>query len=275
MDSAKMQTSMIVKSHEFQPTQDNLEFGKMTSSNGFGSISLKYMGNELMIKTPKLTTPFGLSYGFPGSASFGKKVEMQVNLDQSTVNNQAFFKGLLALEDLIVEQAFANKQEWAIFGNQTETKQATLEGVRAKYVSYIRPSKNPDYPSTMKLSFKTFVDKKTNKMKVTTDCHDANNEPMEANEETIVKRCQPLMVIRAKNIWILPDGTFGLKWQIERCRVYPPEERPSGGAREGEAKFSFKSTPAGNLMLDSDDEGTVPKLAVDADGEEVNLLEDD
>ena len=135
-----------------------------------------------------------------------------------------------------------NRQEWALFGNQTETSNATLEDVRSKFVPFIRPNKNPDYPDTLKLAFKTYTDKKTGKTKVTTDCHDAENKPVKKiDEESIPKRSQVLLVIQAKNVWVSPEGTFGLKWHIARCRVYPPEEKPYSPNRDGEATFFFFS----------------------------------
>lgn len=249
-----MERSVIVKSHEFDPNLSTITLSKIHfSGGGFGMVDLKYLGNALMIKTPKVTTPFGFSRGFPGSPFYGKKMELQVNLDSSTVNNVAFSKSLNALQEIIVQNAYENRNDWALFGNRTETANATLDDVREKFVPFIRSAKSPDYPDTLKLAFKTYTDKKTGKIKVTTDCHDAENSPLkQVDEETIPRRSQVLLVIRAKNVWVSPEGTFGLKWQIERCRVYPPEEKPQ--TREGEATFSFSAAPSG-LLLDSDDEG--------------------
>jgi hypothetical protein len=58
-----MESSIFTKSHEFNPTSDNLtllsaNYGK--NPEGWGSVEIRYMLNSLHIQTPKLTTPFGL-----------------------------------------------------------------------------------------------------------------------------------------------------------------------------------------------------------------------
>lgn len=248
-----MQTSAIIKSHDFKPDLSTVELSKIHfSGGGFGMVDIKYLGNPLMIKTPKLTSPFGFSRGFPGSPYYGKRFDLQVNLDNSTVNNLSFANGLRELQEIIIQNAYENRQDWSLFGNHTETKNATLEDVREKFTPFIRPAKSSDYPDTLKLSFKTFTDKKTNKMKNNTKCSDADNKTIKVvDEESIPRRSQVLLVIRAKNVWVSPEGTFGLKWEIEYCRVYPPDE--TNNSREGESTFSFSAAPAG-LLLDSDDE---------------------
>ena len=100
-----MQTSKIVKSHEFDPNLSTIVLSKIHfSGGGFGMVDIKYIGNTIMIKTPKVTAPFGFSRGFPGSPY--KKMELQINLDSSTVNNLAFSKSLNTLQEIIVKNAY-------------------------------------------------------------------------------------------------------------------------------------------------------------------------
>lgn len=247
-------TSVFIKAQDFHPTVSNVEFSDVNwGSTGYGSISLKYQSYDMLLKAPRLTSPFGFSRGIPNTSSYGRDFNLQFNLEATTQKTKAFYEGLTDLEDVIVRYAYEHRVEWGLYGNQTEAERATLEEIREKFTPIIRPPKEgSNFPPTFKVNFRTFYNKDTKKPKITTDCQNEENNNFEPSEETIPRRSQCIPIIRAKNIWISPNGRFGLKWQIERIKVYQPEVTT--------VKTDFSPDPGdqrmitGQCLLDSDSE---------------------
>lgn len=236
--------SIFIKSHEFAPTQNSISFEDVNWSNtGFGTVNFKYNSNNLLIQTPKLRTPFGFSKGVPNTPSFGKDFNCQFNLDSSSQKSKSFHDSLVAFENLLIKYAFDHRIELGLFTNQTEAERATLKDVQTKYSSMIKASKDPRFPPSIKFSFRTKKNEDTKKIEITTECNDDKNGEIEASEDTIPRNSHCILIISCKSIWISPDRKFGIKWQIERIKVYPPEQSSSS-----------PGLPSGTCLIDSDDE---------------------
>lgn len=246
-----MQSSIFTKSHEFNPTLSTITFQDVKrGSTGYGNVTYKYMINDLLIQTPKMTTPFGFSSGYPGGS--GTDYNCQFNLDSNTTKKKAFRDSLEELEDIVLKYAYEKRIEWALFGNQTEAENATLDDVRDKMTKIVRPSKNPMYSPTFTAKFKKRKNKESDKWEIQTECTDEKNQAIEPSIDTIPPRSQCILIIRGKPIWISPEGKFGLTWQIERMKVYAPEKSNYDG---GEASFSAgPKMPTGSCLLDDSDE---------------------
>jgi hypothetical protein len=247
-----MESSIFTKSHEFNPTSDNLtllsaNYGK--NPEGWGSVEIRYMLNSLHIQTPKLTTPFGFSRGFGGT---GKDLNIQVNLDSNTEKSAAFLTGLRMFETTIIKMAWENRVAWNLFGNQTEAQRATLADVKAKFNSIVKDNKNDNYPPTLKASFDMKYDHETKQTTMKTQCTDDKNVDIEPSESTIPRRAKCILQLRIKSLWIspVPDRKFGCKFLIERIKVYPPEDSTDDPDRK-----VGDGLPIGKCLLDdSDDE---------------------
>tara|TARA_R100001163_G_C5068366_1_gene208515 strand:+ start:6944 stop:7711 length:768 start_codon:yes stop_codon:yes gene_type:complete len=254
-----MQTSIFTKSHEFNPSLENLnfleaDFGK--KGDGFGTVRFKYYLNALKIQTPKLYTPFGFSQGIPGTASFGRDFNCQFNLDSSTQKIKAFLNGLRQFQDVLVRVAWENRVQWKLFGSRLQCEKATLEDVRKKLSPIVREPRDDRYPPTLKLSFELKYDKETRIPSIKTECHNDKNEDIEPSESTIPRRSNCILQIKAPTVWISPgpDRKFGVKFLIERIKVYQPEEA-QGGSAVGSGFSSGVGLPSGECLLDdSDDE---------------------
>lgn len=250
-----MESSIFTKSHEFNPTMDMLtlhaaNYGK--NPEGWGSADIRYNLLPLHIQTPKLTTPFGFSRGFGDS---GKDLNIQVNLDSNTEKSSAFVKGLRMMETTIIKVAWENRVAWNLFGNQTEAQRATLADVKAKFNPIVKDNKNENYPPTLKASFEMKFDRDTKESSLKTQCTNDRNIDIEPTERTIPRRAKVILQLRIKSVWIspLPDRKFGVKFFIERIKVYPPEDNFNGG--DGESKTNSDPMPTGTCLLeDSDDE---------------------
>lgn len=248
-----MESSIFTKSHEFNPTADNLtllqaNYGK--TPDGWGSVEIRYMLNSLHIQTPKLTTPFGFSRGYGGT---GKDLNIQVNLDTNTEKSTAFLNGLKMFENTIVKMAWENRVAWNLFGNQTEAQRATIADVKAKFNPVVKVSKNENYPDTLKASFDMKFDQETKQNTMKTQCTNDRNEDIEPDETSIPRRAKCILQLRIKSLWIspLPDRKFGCKFLIERIKVYPPEENNND---DPDSKLG-SGLPSGKCLLDdSDDE---------------------
>jgi hypothetical protein len=245
-ESAQPQPSIFIKSHEFGPTKDSIKFDEVVwGATGFGSVNYKYNGNNLLIQTPKLRTPFGFSKGMPNTPSFGKDFNCQFNLDSSSQKNKCFLDSLLEFEKVIVQYALDHRDEWQLFGNHSEAERATIKDIQSKYSPMVKPAKDPRFAPNIKLNFRTRTDKETKVTEITSECHDDKNAEIIPSETTIPRNAQCILIISGKQIWISPDRKFGVKWQIERIKVYPPENNvQQGGA----------GLPSGTCLIDSDDE---------------------
>lgn len=244
-------TSVFIKASEFEPNLNNVKFGNPEwGSTGYGSVSVKYNGFDLLIKAPRLTTPFGFSRGIPNTNSYGKDFNIQFNLESNTQKTKAFYDGIIALEEVIIRHAFENRVAWGLFGNQTEAEKATLDDIREKFTPIIRlPKEGSNFPATFKMGFRMFYNKDTKKPKITTECHNEDNNEIEPNEENIPRRSQCIPIVRGKNIWVSPNGRFGLKWQIERIKVYKSSEIAANNEDNPEQRMV-----TGQCLLDSDSE---------------------
>lgn len=245
-----MQSSIFTKSHEFNPTIENMTFHEVDwgkGNSGWGSVNFRYYLNPLHIQTPKLTTPFGYSEGNPNYSN--KDYNCQFNLDPKTEKIQAFQNGLRQFEQTLIRTAWENRVAWNLFGNQTEANNATLNDVKAKFSPIVRESRNGEYPPTLKLAFDTRYNKETADRSIKTECHDSKNQEITPSTETIPRRSQCILQIKANSIWISPDRKFGVKFAIERIKVYPPEERPGA-----EAGFGSGLPSGTGCLLDSDSE---------------------
>ena len=250
-----MQSSIFVKSHEFDPTLQTVTFQDIKwGSGGYGNVVYKYCLNDLLIQTPKLTTPFGFSRGVPNTNNYGHDYNCQFNLDSNTQKTKAFLESLQNFEKVILDYAYDKRVEWGIFGNQTEAERATLDVMKGKMTPIVKPSRDPRYAPTLQTKFRKRKDKDNDEWVITAECHDEKNKEIVPSEETIPRRSQCIMVLRGRPLWISPEGKFGVSWQIERMKVYPPEERPSYGGEESFVGEVSGKMPVGSCLLDSDDE---------------------
>jgi len=243
----EQQPSFFIKSHEFAPSSDSIKFEEVLWGNtGFGSVTYKYNNNNLLIQTPKLRTPFGFSKGVPNTPSFGKDFNCQFNLDSITQKNKSFLDSLLEFEKVIVQYAFDHRTEWQLFGNQSESQRATLKDIQARFTPTVKPSKDGRFAPSIKFSFNTRTDKETKIIEIKTICHDDTNTEIIPSETTIPRNAQCILIVSGKQIWISPDRKFGIKWQIDRIKVYPPEVNVIQNAGSG--------LPSGTCLIDSDEE---------------------
>lgn len=236
-------THIISKSYDFKPTTANLEFGKASFNNaGYGNVSLSYNGNILNFQTHKMMSPFGFSLGPP--AATRPDPQCQFNLLHKIPKDKATYDGLRMLEELIIAEAFQHRDEWKLFGNKTESAAATLEQVRAKFVPIIRLSKNPNYPDTFGASFI----KKFNSNEITTVVHNENNEQIMPNEQTIPRRSMIISDVQTRQVWISPAGKFGVKFNIQKMKVYPPANKDVGGGGASE-KLDMNASRTDGLAM--------------------------
>lgn len=239
--------SVFIKSHEFLPTPDSITFSPIKwGTTGYGSIELHYNSNDLLIQTPKLRTPFGFSQGVPNTPSYGKDFNCQFNLDSTTLKNKSFYDSLMEFEKVILKYAFVHRSEWELFGNQTENERATLKDIQNKYVPMIKTAKDPRYPPSIKFNFRTKKNKDSNRIEISTECNDDKNGDIVPSETTIPRNSQCILIVSAKSIWVSVDRKFGIRWQIERIKVYPPEQ--------SNFQESTSNLPSGTCLIESDSE---------------------
>jgi len=238
-------TSKPIRSYNFKPDKAKLTiFPIKFRQSGSGSVAMHYNGAFICIQTHKMSTPFGYSSGF------GDRFDpnLNVNLDKSE-KSQQFLAGIRALEDLIIQHAFEKRREWGFFNNSTEADRATLEDFRSRFRSSIRESKDGRYPPTMLFKFQTTGYKPGETATIQTAVKNSSNEDI--NPEKILRRSQVIIITENPTIWVSAKGSFGINWEIEVIKVYPPEPYQGGSSSSAPAP----AIQAGKLLIiDSDSE---------------------
>ena len=184
-------------------------------------------------------------------------LNVQFNIEATTPKTKALYDGLVDLQEVVINHAYENRIQWGLFGNQTEAERATLDDIREKFTLIVRPPKaGSTFPPTCKTSFKLYYDKNTKKPRITTECFDSDNNEIDPSKETIPPRSECIPIIRATNIWISPQGRFGLKMQIDRIKVYAPDpgSKVGWGGDEVDTSGAGKMMITGQCLLDSDSE---------------------
>jgi hypothetical protein len=244
-----MEEHLIHKANAFNPTVSNVDFKPVGfGAGGFGTAMIMYHKSSINIQTHQLTSPFGYSDGFGDK----KDPNVQFNLYTSNPDDAAFIKGMKQLEDLIVQTAFDRRVEWRLFNNRSASDNATLEQVRAKFNTVIKPGKG-DYPPTFKASFM----KDRSSGEVNTPCYDHDNKPIVPSPGTIPRRSRNMVDLQAKTVWISNDGKFGIKWNIQKLQVFPPKESQDQRQQYVPKPAFSRVTPLAQMRSpkEDDDEG--------------------
>lgn len=203
-----MATGDIIRVSDVDVSQITLGVPKALD-NGGKMISLFHKGKPLIIQTPNMEVPYGLSK-FPGDK--GDKL----SLDVSFKGNQQSVKDILdlmkAIDAFCVQEAHKNSFAWL------KQKSQSLAVMEALYTSVVRYPKDKEtgeitdkYPPTMKLNIPT----RDGKMRV--DVFDINRNTVDI-ESVNLKGATVASIIRCNGIWVA-GGKFGCKFNVLQTQI--------------------------------------------------------
>ena len=234
-------SSMIQTPNEVQCSK--LEFGPVkVLDNGGKTVNLRYEGRNLMLETPSLNAPYGVSV-FDKTPGAPPKYSLDLSFrgaddDESVRALQTFFE---EFDERMIDAGVENAQKWWKMTN------ASREVIKAFYTPMVKISRdqagNPKpYPPTIKLQLRK------RKEHVKTTGTDASffetqfykgNPPVAYDKETPLddihaKRSQLSVIAQCTGIWFA-GGKFGTTWKTVQVRVDSQPEQIRGPAFRSEA----------------------------------------
>lgn len=186
-----------------------------TLDNGGKVIYVSYNKKKLIMQTPEMQAPFGLSKWNNDGASADKySLDLSFKDKATRPVLSKFFDGLKALDSKLVEDGLANCQTWL------KKQFKSLDVVEALYTPIIKHAKDKNgevtdkYPPTFKMTIPF------NGTNFTCDVYDGDRNQVDIlSLET--KGARVSAIVQCVGIWIA--GTkFGCSWKVLQMKVSPP-----------------------------------------------------
>lgn len=221
--------------------------------NGGKTVYISYNDRNLLVQTPEMSAPFGVSV-WPGERGAPDKynVDMSFSGKESRPPLQTFFSMLEQISDRVITAAMENSQSWF-----KRREFPSRDVVEALYTPIIRFSKDRDtgeinnqYPPNFKLSLPfregkfQFPAYDNNRAEVDMLALIASNTRGKGSRVSAIAQCT--------GVW-LAGGKFGVTWKVKQLRIIAPQSLPA---------FAFQRTEEdGDLVEDDVDNEDVPASA--------------
>lgn len=191
---------------------------------GGKTVGLKYNGKALVLQTPKMYLPYGLSEYHVKDSNGNSTGDVKYSLDLSfkgwnedgNTTTKVFYENMNAFDERLVAQGVENRVGW--FKSKSHTK----EVIQALYSSAVRLSKDKEtgevtdkWPPTMKAKVWRKDDGSFR-----CETYSAAREQVDF-EESVVKGCYVQALVSCSGVWFA-GGKFGVSWQVRQMIVHPP-----------------------------------------------------
>lgn len=204
--------------------------------NGGKIVYVNYKGKPLVMQTPKLKAPFGVS-NWEGKFS----IDLSLNgHDGSNESVTAFFNALSALDEFLLEEGMQNGMAWF------KRKLPNKEVVDALYTRNVKFPKDKStgeitdkYPPTFKLSLPH------REGKFQCEAYDVTRNRIELSDIEL-KGGKVTAIAQCLGIWVA-GGKFGCTWKVVQLRCEPQE------AINGYAFRDIEGEVDGGAAADADD----------------------
>jgi len=184
--------------------------------SGAKSVYVNYEGSKLLLQTPVMSLPYGVNDNskFKDDNGDEKKYDLTLSFRGMEENPKlkVFHDKMKALEDKIVEDAFANRQPW-FKNNFNNNKDVIL----TKFTPMVKLDKDKEtgeitnkYPPTFKV--KLPYDAKNDKFEF--DAYDMDTNELDfAKIVANMKGGKAQLIIQLNGIWF-SGGMFGCSWKV-------------------------------------------------------------
>jgi hypothetical protein len=205
----------------------NFAVDRITYSNpkqletGAKSIYISYNEKQLLVQTPDMTAPFGVSM-WPGERGAPDKYNIDVSFTgrESRPQLQSFFDMLEAISERVITDAMENAQSWF------KRRFPSRDVVEALYTPIIKYSKdrntgeiNTQYPPNFKMSL-PFRDGQFQ-----FPVYDGKRNPLNlldiATSDTRGKGSRVSAIVQCSAVWIAASK-FGVTWKVRQLRISEP-----------------------------------------------------
>lgn len=202
-----MASSNVIRSSAINTNKISFGPNVIKTKTGKKLVNMFHDGKPLRFQTPVLVTPGGAKEFYDKQDST-KLQSIVVNGSLGTGEDsevQAFLETLERIDQIILETASKNSQEW--FGDSFtvgELKKAKM------FKSQIRRDAEGKYPPSLQLKMQ-YYDKQCQ-----TKCYNWNREPVDYSY--ITKGSKVVGIIEVASIWFI-DNSFGVTYKMLQCKV--------------------------------------------------------
>ena len=169
-------------------------------------VYMNYESNRLLLQTPWMPTPFGLSE-LVDQQSGTKKYSVDVSFREMNENPtvKAFYDKMVDLDKTLISKGQKLSSSW--FGKKMKEEQ-----VEVLYRPIVKPSKEPEkYAPTFKMKIQ-------NPSKL--QCFDINKNNFDMMN--ITSGCQVKAILACNSVWFV-NKQFGITFSIVQLQVKPPQ----------------------------------------------------
>ena len=184
--------------------------------SGAKSVYVSYEGSKLLLQTPVMSLPYGVNDNSKFKEDNGDEKKYDLTLSfrgmEENPKMKVFHDKMKALEDKIVEDAFANRQPW-FKNNFNNNKDVIL----TKFTPMVKLDKDKEtgeitnkYPPTFKV--KLPYDAKNDKFEF--DAYDMDTNEIDFTKiVNNMKGGKAQLIIQLNGIWF-SGGMFGCSWKV-------------------------------------------------------------
>lgn len=218
----------IVLPKEFDITKVSFSDVKVLD-NGGKIVYVSYNNAPLVVQTPPMTAPFGMSvWDNDGKASAKYSLDLSFKAMDASPKLQKFYDMLERMDKRLVDDGYANQSTW--FKGK---KYGSREIVEALFTPMIKYAKDRDtgertdkYPPTFKVGV-PFRDGA-----FTCDIFNDKRQPMDLSTiET--KGANVTAIIQCTGMWFA-GGKFGASWRLVQAKISPNTMSFTGFAFRGD-----------------------------------------
>ena len=217
-------SSPVVQPSSFDVSKVSISQPKVLDSGGKMAY-LNYGEKRLLIQTPSLPAPFGMSV-FDKAGPPKYSVDLALRGYQDQPKSKALFTALQKLDEFMIDQGVKNSKAWF----KADMKREVVEAFYTPCVRFGRDKQGnqTSYPPNLKVQLRRkrdgsdfeclFYDQKSK--------GDPDAQPLRGipAEELLVKRSELTALIECTGVWFA-GGKFGVSWKAVQIRL---DSVPSG-----------------------------------------------
>lgn len=188
----------------------NVKLSKLRAlDNGGKVVYLSYNDKPLVLQTPEMTAPYGMSkWDNEGKGPAKYTLDLSFKGMDTRDLLKKFHKSLQEFDANMITGGLANSEEWF------KKKYGSKEVVEALYTYVLRRSKDDKYPPTFKMTVP--IDSTTGEFRC--KAFDKNTkEPLDLSKVNL-KGAKITSLVQCTGVWIA-GGKFGTTWKVVQLRV--------------------------------------------------------
>jgi len=245
-------SSPVVQPSTFDVSKVSISQPKVLDSGGKMAYLNYGDGKRLLMQTPSLPAPFGMSV-FDKAGPPKYSVDLALRGYQDQTKPKALFTALQKLDEFMIDQGVKNSKMWF----KTDMKREVVE---AFYTPCVRFGKDKQgnqtaYPPNLKVQLRRkrdgsdfeclFYDQKSK--------GDPDAQPLRGipAEELLVKRSEMTALIECTGVWFA-GGKFGVSWKAVQIRL---DSVPTGLRGYG-----FEEEDGEEVVADEDEDAPAPPV---------------